>query len=220
MTDILADPERALSVAYAPTRTRPALATLFQLDERLGTIVGTTSEAMIGLMRLAWWREALERLDRAPAPAEPQLQAIAALLLPAGLSGATLAEIEDGWTALLDGPADAAAIARHGCERGAKLFACAARLLESDDPRVAPAGQGWALADLAHRHSEPAVRDEARRQARALLDLLPAGRWPKALRPLAALAVLAQGDVATDAPRRQGSPARLARMLAMRLTGR
>jgi phytoene synthase len=214
---MISDPERALAVAYAPQGTRAALTTLFALDERMGTIVATTTEPMIGLMRLAWWREALEKLDKEPAPAEPLLRDIAAHILPHGVLGATLGAIEDGWAALLEEEPD---VARHGRERGRWLFIAASAILDAHDERLRTAGEGWALADLAHRHSAPEVRTAARRRARTILDALPHDRWLRAARPLAMLLILAHGDVASDAPRRQGSPRRIARMLALRLTGR
>jgi len=188
----------------------------------MGAIVGRTGEATIGLVRLAWWREALERLDAGAPPAEPLLRALADEVLARGVAGADLAGIEHGWSALLDGEADAAAIARHGRERGGRLFGCAAAVLRADPADRAgaeAAGAAWALADLSHRHSLPDVRAEARRQASAALAGAPR-RWPMALRALGALAVLAARDVTGDAPRRQGSPARLLRMLALRVTGR
>lgn len=215
----LADPERALAVAYAPAEARSALTALFALDERFGGIVSSTSEPMIGLMRLAWWREALEKLDRDPAPAEPLLGLLAAQVLPRGVSGAALAAIEDGWAALIDGEPDDDAIARHGRERGAHLFNAAALLLGVDDPRLAKAGEVWALADLGYRHSSASVREKARSQARKRADELPSGRWAASARPLAALFVLARRDAGAGS-RAQGSPGRLLRMLALRLTGR
>ena len=216
----IADPERSLAVAHAPRPSRRALETLFRLDERMGGIVGTTTEPTIGLMRLAWWRESLERLDSAPPPAEPLLQDIAHYLLPLGTSGAMLAGIEDGWAALLDGDMDEPAIARHGRERGRRLFDAAAMILSASDDRLGAAGAGWALADLGHRHSSAEVRRMARARAALLLDVLPARRWPRAARPLAMLAVLARADAHAPQGRAQGSPRRLSRMLALRLTGR
>jgi 15-cis-phytoene synthase len=206
-------------VAYAPAAVRPALAALFALDERLGSVVGTTSEPQIGLIRLAWWREALERLDRAPPPAEPMLAAAAGTLVARGIGGAALAELEQGWAALLDDPLDAAGVQRFGRLRGATLFTTAARLLRAEDPRLVPAGEGWALADLAHRHSDPRVRGLARDVGRRALGSVSGGLWPVQARPLAMLVALARRDLAVDGPRHQGSPGRLLRMLALRLTG-
>jgi phytoene synthase len=215
----LADPERALAVAYAPADKRPALTALFALDERFGAVVSSTSEPMIGLMRLAWWRESLEKLDRDPAPAEPLLGLIADKVLPRGVTGAALAAIEDGWAALLDGEPDADALARHGRERGGNLFSAAAALLGADDPRLWIAGEVWALTDLGFRHSNVQVREIALARAGALAAGLPSGRWAPAARPLAALFVLARKD-ARSGRRRQARPDRLLRMLALRLTGR
>jgi phytoene synthase len=215
----LADPERALAVAYAPADRRAALTTLFLLDERFGQVVASTAEPMIGMMRLAWWREALEKLDRDPAPAEPLLGVIAEHILPRGVSGARLAAIEHGWSALIDGEPDDEAIARHGRERGGNLFSAAATLLGADDLLLAKAGEIWALVDLSLRHSQPRVRDTARGRARSLIAAMPSGRWSSSTRPLAALYVLARRD-AERGERRQGSPGRLFRMLALRLFGR
>jgi 15-cis-phytoene synthase len=214
----LTDPEIALAISYAPRTKQAALTALFRLDEKFAEIVATTTEPMIGLMRLAWWREALEKLDRADAPAEPLLQELARSALPHGASGAALAAIEDGWTALIDGEVDAETVARHGRERGGNLFRAAGLLLGHDEARLQGTGALWALADLAHRHEHAPVREQARLQAAAMSGVALAP-WPKALRPLGMLAVLAAGD-ARVAERRQGHPRRLLRMLALRLTGR
>jgi len=215
----LADPERALAVAYAPPDRRAGLAALFALDERFGAIIASTSEQMIGLMRLAWWREALEKLDDGRAPAEPLLRLLADNVLPHGVTGAALAAIEDGWAALIDGEPDEAAIARHGRERGANLFRAAAALLSADDPRLPMAGEVWALVDLGYRHPNAEVRKGALARARKLAADLPTRRWARAARPLVALFVLARRDAAA-ATRAQGRPDRMLRMLALRLTGR
>jgi len=100
----IADPERALTLTYAAADRRAALTALWHLDERLAGVVRNTKEDRLGAIRLAWWREALARLDEAPAPAEPLLQELAATLLPLGLRGAELGTIADGWAALLAPP--------------------------------------------------------------------------------------------------------------------
>jgi phytoene synthase len=200
-------------------RVRAGLTALFALDERFGQVVSSTTEPMIGLMRLAWWREALEKLDLDRAPAEPLLRLLADHVLSQGVTGAKLAAIEDGWAALIDGEPDADAIARHGRERGRHLFAAAAAILGGDQARLAGAGEIWALVDLGYRHSDAQVRVTALAQANRLIDGLPHERWPTPARPLAALLVLAMHD-ARVGRRVQGSPRRLLRMLALRLTGR
>lgn len=215
----LADPERALAVAYAPSAARPALAALFALDEKFGQIVVTTTEPMIGLMRLAWWREALEKLDGQPAPAEPLLAALAEHVLPRGVTGAMLAAIEHGWSALIDGDSDDPALLRHGRDRGGKLFGAAATILQAPADRLALAGEVWALADLGFHHSRAPLREAALARAKELASALPAGAWPSAARPLAALFALALRDVRRGV-RAQGSPSRLLRMLALRMIGR
>jgi phytoene synthase len=215
----IADPERALAVAYAPAWARAGLRALFALDERFGQVIASTSEPMIGLMRLAWWREALEKLDRDPAPAEPLLRQLADHILPRGVTGAMLAAIEDGWAALIDGEPDTDAIARHGRERGRNLFAAGASMLGADTARLAEAGEIWALTDLGYRHSDAQVRATALAQARQLIAGLSRERWPKPARPLAALLALAIDDARTG-KRIQGSPRRLFRVLALRLKGR
>jgi phytoene synthase len=214
----LADPERALAVTYAPRPFQAGLTAIFALDERLGAIVAGTTEPLIGLMRLAWWRESLERLDSAAPPAEPLLVQLATDVLPHGATGKMLADIEDGWAALLDGGEDL--VVRHGRERGRNLFLAAGRLLGARDDQLGPAGETWALADLAHRHSDEGVRTEARTRAAAAARAFTGVRWSTPARPLAALAALAAWDAADLAPRRQGSPKRLARMLALRFFGR
>ncbi len=219
---IIADPERTLTLAYARVRLRPALAALWRLDERLGSVVATAREPMIGAIRLAWWREALEALDHAKPPAEPLLGELAAMILPEGISGADLAEIEAGWAALLESdPPGPAAIESHGRLRGRPLFALAARLLTGvESTKAALAGEGWALADLGCRLSDPASAVHAKARAAAALDELRGYRWPVALRPLGALTMLARRDAMSRRARRPGSPARLGRMMFHRATGR
>lgn len=218
----IADPERTLVLVYAPARLRPALAALWRLDEQLGGIVATAREPMVGAIRLAWWREALEALDRDRPPPEPLLQELSKTVLPAGISGAELAAIEAGWAALLaSDPPDRASIERHGRLRGRPLFALAARVLTGAEcTEAATAGEGWALADLAARIGDPGAAAIANARAADLLSSLSGFRWPVALRPLGALAMLARHDATSAGIRRQGSPLRVARAMLHRLTGR
>ena len=127
-------------LAYAPRERRALLTALFGLDDALASILRTTREPMVGQMRLTWWREALERLDREPAPAEPVLQALAAMVLRRGVAGGDLAGVVDGWEALLVDPLDDAAMIAHA-ERGRVLFTSIARAIGARDAASGMAGK-------------------------------------------------------------------------------
>lgn len=209
------DPQLALVVSYAPAPRRAGLRALLALDAALGQVLRTTREPMIGQMRLAWWREALARLDTAPPPGEPVLQALADDVMPLGVSGSALAAMVDGWEPLLGEIGDAA-IADHGRWRGEVLFAEAGRLLGvSEDDPVETAGEGWALADLATHLSDPALARKAREAARPLLARATGQRWSRNARALGALAHVARLDLAGPA-----TPWRVARLGWHRITGR
>jgi len=181
-------------------------------------VLATGREPMVTRIRLAWWREALERLDREPPPPEPVLQAAAAHVLPT-VSGANLAAMEEGWAQLVgEGPLSAEQLRAYADKRGGLLFACSARLLGTSTA-VEAAGARWALVDLARRSADPKEAAAALAVARSL-DEPPS--WPRKSRPLGMLSVLARRDLdrGTGTWERQGSPARMLRMLRHRLTGR
>jgi phytoene synthase len=196
---------------------------MWLLDERMGAIVAAAREPAIGAMRLLWWRDALEALDRTEAPAEPLLGALAREALARGVDGATLAGIEEGWAALLDDeePGDEA-ILLHARARGGRLFTACATLLGGRVEDIAAAGEAWALADLGHRLRAPEARAFARAQASVRLADVAITRWPVRLRPLGLLALLAGRDarMAAGTVRRQGSPGRVLRAMLYGLTGR
>jgi phytoene synthase len=213
------DPERVLALAYVPATRRAAVEALWRLDVVLGSVLVTGIDPMISRIRLAWWREALERLDTAPPPPEPVLQALAAHVLPAGITGSALAAMEEGWGELLaDGRLDAEALQSYARFRGGLLFRHSARLL-GGAAEVEPAGARWALVDLARHSTNPA---EAAAALKAAAGIAPETAWPRKLRPLAMLSLLARRDVERyPLPlERQGAPARMLRLLKYRLAGR
>ena len=196
----LRDRELWLATLHAPALARPALTSLFALDCTLAAIPPAVSEPMVGAIRLAWWREALEALDHGPAPDEPHLIAAKSLLLPAGLSGADLAGLEARWAARLDPELTEAESNHAEAEGGAHLFVLAARLLGADPVPAALLGRSWATG------------------AALPTDV------PKPLRLLLALAVLGRQDAAAAAAGRPRAPrATAGRQLRMHLaiaTGR
>ena len=182
------DPELMLALAYAPADARVSLTLLLELDERLGAIVGEKNRP-IAAIKLAWWREALERLDVAPPPPEPLLRGLAEQLLPMGITGGALATIAGGWDALIDDEDDEPVrLARHAAERGGTLFHIAASILGGAGRRdVDPAGQAWALATV-----PSALATGARAAARARFATLARSRWPRRLRALGIITALAR----------------------------
>ena len=219
MTGPELDPDRVLALSYVSAARRPALAALWRLDRALGQVLAGGREPMISRIKLAWWREALEKLDRGSAPAEPLLQELAAAVLPTGVTGSELAEMETGWSVLIDadrlGPEE---LGQYAQARGGLLFLHSARILGASGDTIESAGRIWALVDLA-RHS--AEIDEAD-AAVALALTEPWLRVPPKLRPLGMLAALALRDAEADRARweAQGSPGRMLRMIRHRFTGR
>jgi phytoene synthase len=185
---------------------RSAFDALFALDDALGEVVATSTQPALGAIRLAWWRDALDRLDTNPPPAEPRLQACATEILSLDVSGSSLAEISEGWAALFEEERDPEAIGA----RGVALFTVAAKLLGADHAGLVQAGAWFALADVARRRLAPVLP--------AQISPL---RFPPALRPLTGLARLAVRDLRRGEPfEPEGTPFRAGALLAHRWTGR
>ena len=195
---------------YWPLELRPAFDALFSLDDALADVVARSREPAIGAIKLAWWRERLEELDQGNVPAEPRLQAITAELLPRDVTGADLGVLTDGWTTLLEEAPD---VERIG-EGGAKLFSIAARLLGASDSLIETAGRLYRNAQVAQRELTTV------RWPMEELHQLAVHRFPKALRPLTALAALAARDARRSRPEAEGTPGRSWTLIRHRLTGR
>ena len=201
--------DRDLVRLYWPVELRPAFDALFGIDDAMAEVVASSSQPALGAIRLAWWREALERLDTNAPPPEPRLQAAAAELFPRGIKGADLAGLEDGWAALLDEEPDIERVGR----RGAGLFAMAARLIGAKDPLLDAAGR-------LHAYGQ-ALRD-GRLEVWPMKELpkLTGHRFQRRLRPLTGLARLATRDVKqAPAIEPEATPGRAAALLSHRLFG-
>jgi len=128
------------------------------------------------------------------------LQAAAHELLPRGVTGTALSELEDGWQPLLQpfpwGDAQADGLKR----RGRILFGIGASLLDWDRVEAEPAGALWSLVDGARHCSDVHSRISLLAEAREAIARLPANRPPRAARGLSVLAALAAHDVLRDKP--------------------
>ena len=174
----------------------------------MADVVARSTEPTLAAIKLAWWRERLEELDAGRAPAEPRLQAAASELLPRGISGTELAQVEAGWATLLQEKPDPDVTVG----RGVTLFGLAARLLDSEPPEFLEiAGTLYAAGSLARRGLAP----------NGLVVVSDSPRMPPRFRPLTALAALARRDLRRGAPfGPEATPGRAWTLLRHRLTGR
>ena len=177
----------------------------------MADVVRRSTQPALGAIKLAWWRERLEELDDGLIPAEPRLQAAATELLPRGLSGAELAQLEEGWAGLLYEPADMPRVTEHGT----RLFSLGAKLLDVqfDDSTIGVAGRLFAGVDVARRGLIDVIRGSSDKGSPII---------PRKARSLTSLAALAARDMRRGGPpfESEGTPARAWVLLRHRLTGR
>jgi len=210
-----------LAFAYVPARHRPAIEALFAIDAAMADVLRTTSEPMLGQIRLAWWRERLEELDAGHAPAEPRLLAVEHDLLSRGVKGGDLAGLERGWVALFSPFPWEVGRAEAIWFRGRLLFALAAQLVSRTDDLIEGAGGLWALVDAARHCSDPQSREMLLAQGRTFARGLAGAKFPAKLRPLSMLAATAIRDLRRPQPfEPEGTPGRAAAMILHRATGR
>jgi phytoene synthase len=184
-----------------PRRVQPAFAAVWSLDLAFVDVIGSSSDPRLGAIRLAWWRERLEELDSgAPSPAEPRLQAVAAELIPRGISGKELSQLEDAWLPLLE-PFPWREEQSEGLkQRGHILFGIGARLLGGSPEDAAASGALWSLVDAARHCSDVHSRMFLLSEARQTIQQLPRQRPPKFLRRLTSLAAIAAHDAIRNRP--------------------
>lgn len=196
--------DRDLVRLYWPVELRPAFDALFAIDDVMAEVVATSTQPALGAIRLAWWREALERLDADKPPPEPRLQAVARELLSRGVSRIHLAGIAEGWSALLDETPDPDVVGG----RGASLFAVGACLLRADDPRLLEAGSLFAFGDAKRRGFGPFEHSRW------------SMRFHRSLRPLTAFSALGARDLKQHHLEPEATPGRALALIRHRFSGR
>lgn len=187
------DRDRYFAVLFAPAPVRGALLALHAYDLTLRDIIRTTTDPHLGLIRLAWWRDAV---SDEPVAGQPVLAALSKARIDSGRSVA----LAEAYMDRIEGKAAG--------ETGALLFDTAAHLLKvGSDPQVAAAGRYWdAACDL-------------RAGGRTGAPPLPKERAPADIRPITAIAAAARRDFAGKHEPR-GVTGRQIAMLRHLLTGR
>jgi phytoene synthase len=160
----------------------------------MADVVASSSDSALGAIRLAWWREALQRLDQGAPPAEPHLQAVTEHLIPRGVTGAELAKLEDCWLALLEPLPWSILTAELVRVRGRILFGLGATLLGGRTDDAESAGAIWSLVDVARHCSDTKSREMLFAEARKSIAGLGPSKPARLVRPLTALAAVAAHD--------------------------
>ncbi len=167
----------------------------------MADVVASTSQPPLGAIRLAWWRERLEALDAGgSAPAEPRLGRVADELLPLGISGKQVSDLEDGWLPLLEPFPWKEPVAQGLRTRGRVLFGLGARILGRNPEETQAEGELWSLVDGARHCSDRDSRAFLLEQGRRTLAGLPKRKPPRVLRRLTGLAAMAAHDVLKPKP--------------------
>ena len=194
-----ADYPRFLAIQLAPAAARPALYGLTAFAAELGRIAESVSEPLLGHIRLAWWREALEEIAAGGPPRQhPLVAALAAvhaaypdswpLLLrmiearAADLDSGSLAE-EAQWLGYLDGTAGA-------LHRAWAVILDAAQAARHEEA-IAREARAFAMVGLVRAipyfHAQGFMRfPEARLDAAGLQDLRPGAPLPALVLPMLA----------------------------------
>lgn len=214
------DPFQRMVTAYARKADRERFQTLFALDRRCAQILRTTSEPIVGQMRLAWWRDAMTGAASVRPRGDPVLDALTSLEADGVLRLTAMVPLVDGWECLLtaDG-SERSVLEAYARQRGGTLFDVLARGGGAADARVVDVGTAWALWDLARNST-----GELQTSAMAALAAMPpdwrSTRLPRALRPLSILRRLAVADIVGGAlDRRLMRPRTAARIMWHGITG-
>lgn len=187
-------PLQRLITAYAPKKVQEGQRLAWAFDARMADIIRSTSEPMIGQMRLTWWHEALSKDLCANGAGEPLMDALRRDVVSCvGASG--LLSVIEGWEVLLEplplSDSQLVAFAEH---RGGGLFRVMGGLGGGFPPWLAQAGMAWALWDLAAHVSDRVTAERAMALVQEFLADVPMRGWQRALAPLRILTGLVRRD--------------------------
>tara|TARA_R110002033_G_scaffold34779_2_gene72574 strand:- start:16658 stop:17329 length:672 start_codon:yes stop_codon:yes gene_type:complete len=215
------NPLYRLVLAYAKAADRPRYGLLFALDARFADIIRSTTEILIGQMRLTWWRDILTK-SVADRPAGEPLVETVNRLEEQGQGLAPLLSLLDGWEGMLDDfPWDDRQFDSYADARGPGFFQFALADGQPLSAEQVEQARAWALWDFARHCSDAAMRQSAFDRCAAIVRSLPPADFDRSGRPLSILCKLMHHDV------KQGqltadlySPASAARIIWHGMTGR
>ncbi len=212
----LLDHDRIIALAYAKSRFRSSFEALLMLDATLGNAVRAARDPLLGQIRLAWWRDELERVPTLLTTADPVLRAIRAIIARHDVIQGMCLAMVNGWEILLsDWPPEDDRLTEFGKLRGGNLFAAAGVLTGAGTAEVLVAsGSAWALRDLSFHCSDKEVAKRASELATQKSN--STRRFPLEMRPFHILARLAEQDSLVPRGRSKvGSPFRVLQALGI-----
>jgi phytoene synthase len=149
------DHDRFLTALLAPANARPKLIALYAFNVEIARVRETVSEAMLGQIRLQWWREAIEALSTGEVRGHEAATGLAEAFGTTGIDSAGLISLIDARERdLEDEPfADMAALEAYGAATSSALMMLAAKALAPDEAIAATetikaAGIAYALTGL------------------------------------------------------------------------
>ena len=197
-----ADYDRYLSALFAPAGSREALFALIAFNHEIARIPEAVSEAMLGRIRIQWWREVVEAAYAgAPARRHEVALPLSAAIRAGGLERAAFEALLDAREADLEPatPPDLAALERYAGATGGGLAALMLQACGAGEAQALEAGRrvgtAWALIGMLRA----APRMAAGGRVMLPADLLAAtglgadealagrafGRWAAAAEPVA-----------------------------------
>lgn len=223
MTDALQElkPLQRLIVAYARSADRDRYALAFALDARFADVVRSTSEILIGQIRLTWWRDIFTMPAAQRPVGEPLIERIN-LLEAQGESLVPLLALLDGWEIMLDDfPWDDRQFDSYSAARGGGMFAFAAGKSNPLTAVQAQHSRAWALWDLARHCSDAEMRSSAFDRCIEIVSQAPAVDFDRSGRPLSILCKLMTRDARTgQLAENLYNPASAARIIWHGIAGR
>lgn len=189
------EPFHRLVHAYAKQDDRSRYALLFALDARFADIIRSTSEILIGQMRLTWWRDILTKSASERPAGEPLVGQIG-LLEEKGVNLAPLLTLLDGWEAMLDDfPWQDREFDNYAVARGGGFFAFGLAGEEALGEQEAELGRAWALWDFARHCSDAKMRQSAFDRCSEIVTAQRRPNFDRSGRPLSILCNLMIRDV-------------------------
>ena len=202
------DPDRWLASRYiADADARADVVALYALNYELSRAAEVASQPLIGEMRLAWWREAVEEIgENRPVRRHPVALALAECVRRRGLPRADLEALVDGRLRELEPwPLGEDEVLDYLDATAGWLMTLAARVLAGEaPPDLRQAGRAWGLAGLLRIGGrlptgwEEGARAAVARTIRAATATL--SDLPVAAFPAVAYATLARPYAAGAAP--------------------